>query len=574
MNRTAALLLAFAALGWAGPARAKTTETRALGNCASFTTHAEIGALLAQYADDHPDIARFSSIGTSVLGREIWAIELSDEPEIQDAEPAIRIVGAIHGNECLTVEIVLGIVEWLIEGQGTDPLATALIDGAHLLLVPLVNPDGYSSPGASRENANGVDLNRNLGFGWIDEGPRPFSEPETSALRDASQARDFSLGLSYHTVAEYVNGPWNYTPHHPLDEDLVQAIGESYAGSSSYDVVFGWDWYNINGDVNDWSLGTRGTFDWTIELTSDTVLNFGVHGPGAAEFMNWIFTGIRGLVTDAESGEPLLARITVEPAGEPVFTDPGLGHYHRVLLPGFYDVTAWASGRLPATTTGVEVVAGALTTVDFELEKGGEYAAIQVNLMTIPEEIPTWAYQWIDYQNETRVHDVLGPPDDLFYSMSPGGTVTMDLGPATPATDGGDPAAVLVAQVQDGPFTQAASGPGDIEVDLAATGLAWARYVRVRDTGSGQFNAATPGYDLDAVVNLSPPPEPDGGTDADTDTDTDTDADTDNDTDGDSDSDTDGGPHTLTPGNPGCGCVTLGGRPRREPAGVLSLLRP
>jgi carboxypeptidase D len=576
MSRAITVILAVAILAWAGPAAAKSPEPRALSSCASFSSHGEIGALLAQWADDHPAIARVSSLGTSVLGREIWAIEISDEPEIADAEPGLRIIGAIHGNECISAEIVLEIGGWLLDGYGSDALATSLIDGAHLLLVPLVNPDGYSSPGASRENANGVDLNRNLGFGWIDEGPRPFSEPETRALRDASQARNFTLGLSYHTVAEYVNGPWNYTPHHPLDEDLIKAIGESYAGSSSYDAVFGWDWYNINGDVNDWSLGTRGTFDWTIELTSDTVLHAEIHGPGAAAFMAWVFTGVRGVVTDAETGDPLLARITVEPAGEPVFTDPSLGAYHRVLLPGFYDVTAWASGRLPATATGVEVVSGALTDMDFELERGGEYAAVQVDLMTIPQEIATWAYQWIDYQNQSRVHDVLGPPDDLFYSMSPGGSVTVDLGPATPATDGaggdiivmsgtgsGDPAAVLVAQDQDGPFAPAAGGSGDIEVDLAVTGLEWARYVRVVDTGSGQFNAPTPGYDLDAVVNLSPPPEPDGGPDADTDGDSDTDGD------GDADTDGDGGSNTFQPGSAGCGCDAAGSGPWRGVAALL-----
>ena len=139
------------------------------------------------------------------------------------------IIGSIHGNECMGAALVLETIEWLLDGYGDDDLATELIDGTEIVFVPLVNPDGYADEPAHRGNANGVDLNRNLGFAWLEEGDGPFSEPETQALRAMGDDASFTLGLSYHTVANYVNGPWNYTPQHPRDEALVQAMGDAYA---------------------------------------------------------------------------------------------------------------------------------------------------------------------------------------------------------------------------------------------------------------------------------------------------------------------------------------------------------
>jgi hypothetical protein len=56
--------------------------------------------------------------------------------------------------------------------------------------VPNLNPDGYAAH--TRQNAHGVDLNRNFGAMWAPvghrgslqwSGPRPFSEPETRIAR-------------------------------------------------------------------------------------------------------------------------------------------------------------------------------------------------------------------------------------------------------------------------------------------------------------------------------------------------------------------------------------------------------
>ncbi len=528
-----------------GAAAQGTKRTTSLPSCAFFASHGEIGRRLAAYQTQRPDLARAFTIGTSVDGRALWALEISANPGMEEHEPEVRIIGGIHGNECLSAEMVLQIARWLLGDYGQDPLVTAIVDGMNLVLVPLLNPDGYSDVPAHRSNARGVDLNRNLGFAWVGqsdaEGRAPFSEPETRALRDLSQARSFVLGLSYHTSAQYVNGPWNYTPHHPWDEALVDAIGRAYAGRSGYHAVFGWDWYNITGDVNDWSLGTRGTFDWTLELRSDHDLQWPVHRVGLRRFLAFALVGAHGTVTDARTGEPLEARIDVEPRGAPVFTDPEVGDYHRMLMPGTYTLTAVAPGYRPRSVSPVRVSSAARVRVDFALERspaGEREAAFAVNQMSLPRRVDNDSFRADSYQNATQVWDALGPPDGRSYSLSPGGSITLDLGAGGGAvdrpgpdlliesgTDSEDPISVLVAADQDGPFIEVGRSTGDLRIDVAPAGGEPVRYVRLIDVGGGPFNHPQAGYDVDAVVNLSPrdrpAPGPDGDGDADRDVDSD-----------------------------------------------------
>jgi zinc carboxypeptidase/carboxypeptidase family protein len=530
MRLIVALFFALFVCSTTTPAIAKDPLTpRSLFSCSQFTSNDEIGILLESYEDTHPDIARAFIVGESVKKRPMWAMRISADPETESAEPEIRIIGTIHGNECMSAHVVLETIDWLLDGYGDDPFISDLIDGAEIVLVPLVNPDGYSSAMASRGNAHGVDLNRNFGFAWINEGPSSFSEPESQAIRQLSQENSFNLGLSYHTIAQYVNAAWNYTPFHPPDEALFQAMGESYAGDSGYKVTFGWDWYDIYGDVNDWSLGTRGTFDWTIELRKDKNMQWSTHVAGQESFLAYVFTGARGLVTDAKNGEPLEARIHTEPAGAPIFNDPDVGDYHRILLPGTYSLTATAQGYETITIDDVEVRENETVTVDFELQPLPANAtrfAFAVNGMTLPHRIGR-KYVNEQYLNDTMAWEALGESDWFVYSLSPGGSLTVDMGESSPirnvegldllvisGTQSDDPATVLVAENQDGPFVEVSSGEGSLEIDIASSGFDEIRFVRIVDTGNGDFNDESAGYDLDAVVDLSRGSEyvpPDGG---------------------------------------------------------------
>ena len=134
---------------------------------------AEVAGALAGSDRAEPP-RRTHVIGHSVRGRPLRALELGDPA----AERKLLVVGCIHGNECAGEAITRRLRD-LVPPAGSE-----------LWLVDDLNPDGHAA--RTRQNARGVDLNRNFSWRWrpLDRrggahysGPRPFSEPESRAAR-------------------------------------------------------------------------------------------------------------------------------------------------------------------------------------------------------------------------------------------------------------------------------------------------------------------------------------------------------------------------------------------------------
>ena len=106
-------------------------------------------------------------LGRSVDGRAIVAVESGDF----DSPRKAVIVGCIHGNECAGTAIASALA------------AARAPSEVDLWVVSDLNPDGRAVH--TRQNARGVDLNRNFPWRWeplggvYDSGPRPLSEPES-----------------------------------------------------------------------------------------------------------------------------------------------------------------------------------------------------------------------------------------------------------------------------------------------------------------------------------------------------------------------------------------------------------
>jgi murein peptide amidase A len=136
--------------------------------------------------------------GTSVLGRPLRAYRVGDR---RSAVTAV-LLGNMHGNEPAGVRLVNAV--------RADPR----LRGVDLWVVPTMNPDGLAAD--TRQNAHGVDLNRNWAHRWrpqtgpYDSGPRPFSEPETRAMRRFLNRVDPRFVVSFHQ------------PLHGVDSDAAK----------------------------------------------------------------------------------------------------------------------------------------------------------------------------------------------------------------------------------------------------------------------------------------------------------------------------------------------------------------
>ncbi len=164
------------------------------------------GALLHQLAKGQPD-AHIVRLGWSVQERPIDALVIGQPPEA--GAPALRVLATHHGDEWSSFEVALALAEALV--QGSDPRAERVRAEATTWVVPYVNPDGVVA--GSRHNANFVDLNRNYDYQWsADEalsGDRPFSEPETRAVRALGQHVRPMSSLSLHSGARNLGWVWN-----------------------------------------------------------------------------------------------------------------------------------------------------------------------------------------------------------------------------------------------------------------------------------------------------------------------------------------------------------------------------
>jgi len=273
-------------------------------NLGDYHTLAETMAELSSYAAAHASIARLDTIGTTVEGRPIVAMKISDHAALDEGEPGVLVVGCHHARELMSVELPLYLMRRLLDGYGVDPVLTALVDTREIWIVPLLNADGHlyvqgHSGGQSsswwrknrRDNGDGtvgVDLNRNYGYNWgydnfgssplpaseTYRGPGPFSEPEVDAVRALAAARAFTLSISFHAYGELLLFPWGYARLDTPDHAVYRALGDSvslqngYAsGNPNSNTI-----YLTNGDMDDWVYGDTTTkpplFGFTFELNT------------------------------------------------------------------------------------------------------------------------------------------------------------------------------------------------------------------------------------------------------------------------------------------------------------------
>lgn len=132
-------------------------------------------------------------IGTSQNGREILAWRFGSGAKV------VVAVGQIHGNERSGIAVAKKIAE-----NGTKP-------GYTLWVIDTLNPDGNAKN--TRQNARGVDLNRNFPAYWKKQacpgkycsGPVAGSESETQAFMKFLDKVNPELVVFYHSVGNVVD---------------------------------------------------------------------------------------------------------------------------------------------------------------------------------------------------------------------------------------------------------------------------------------------------------------------------------------------------------------------------------
>ena len=269
------------------------------GSMGGYLTYNEMVAELDELKAMYPNLITVKqSIGTSIEGRNLWMVKISDNPDIEDLlEPGVVYTGLTHAREPLSMVNLIYFMQYILSQYGTDPEITCLINNRELYFVPCVNPDGYvynqttnpNGGGYWRKNrriinsaAAGIDLNRNFSYQWgyddigsspnpssdIYRGTGPASEPEISALQNFVSSIQVSTGLSYHTYSDKLLLPFAYNDSPPLLNTKYNSVASllTHENQFPYGRVMQMLGYQVNGGSMDWMYGARNIISFDPEL--------------------------------------------------------------------------------------------------------------------------------------------------------------------------------------------------------------------------------------------------------------------------------------------------------------------
>ena len=411
----------------------------------AYPTHQQYVEIMNNFAAQYAQICKVDTFGYSTLGRPLLTVKISDNVNINEAEPEFFYSGQIHGDEILTYMLLLRLVDYLLTNYQNDIRVKNLVDNTEIWINPLFNPDGTyhgqdtTVAGATRYNANGVDLNRN--FPDFYKGDHPDGKPyqsETLALMNFAAEHQFILSANLHTGSEVLNYPWDTWSVRAADDQWWQDVCRRYVdtvhvyGPAGYmralndGITNGYDWYSIHGGRQDYMNYYQHCREVTMELcytkaVPDTQLSdyWAYNKNALITYMEETQKGVRGKVRD-KAGKPLSAKISIPGSDfdhSEVYSDSLNGVFYRMLLPGNYSFLIESDGFASKIIEDVEI---------------NDSAAVQLNvILNRPPQIVSYFPQRLDtvmlnkgYIFRASVVD--GDEDSLNYGFIYGDSVVHD----------------------------------------------------------------------------------------------------------------------------------------------------
>jgi hypothetical protein len=352
-----------------------------------YHTYPEIIEQLNQWQTQYPDLVKVEIIGYTsgapyIEPMPVYALKLSQNVQVREAEPALLFVGQCHAEEVVGNEIVLNNIATILACQYQYPY-NAWLQSLSLWFVPTMNPEGLSivmdgddvSYRKTMRDTNGngvfecwngigndldgVDPNRNYDFAWIHgdtlfanagheewndyyRGPSPFSEGGNQAIKDLSEREHFVYSINWHasrsgTLSEKAYFPWEFqgvssrrNPDYTICEEIGAGVAshiQKEGGTGTYAPSASQGRY---GASSVWFYAALGTIQLTIETSdiqpdSTTLAEIvGNCSQGAYWLMSRALNGqgpmLKGTVRDAATHEPLVAEVIITERQSPYFT--------------------------------------------------------------------------------------------------------------------------------------------------------------------------------------------------------------------------------------------------------------
>lgn len=273
---------------------------------------------ITELAEKYPAlIKKFEMARPSLEGRTIYGLEIAADVKKEDGRPIFYMDAVHHAREWPAAEFTMMYAWYLAEEFGKNKEITSLLKKARVILVPVINPDGFNfsreavtsiaepvrsggelpravagTEGFWRKNrrsltgvtvpgvqtnpdAYGVDPNRNYAYLWGDQaggssnyqfgqtyrGAAPFSEPEVANVRDIVLSRGVTGVITNHTVqATVLRAGGGKAPEDPTLAAIGAKMAELLVFRNNPTVG-----YATTGTTDDWAYAAIGAFGFTIE---------------------------------------------------------------------------------------------------------------------------------------------------------------------------------------------------------------------------------------------------------------------------------------------------------------------
>ncbi len=389
------------------------TTLSQMSNWDRYPTYDVYLQMMQKFANDHPGLTVLDTIGYSHDHRLVLALKITDNPQDDEDEPEFFYSAQMHGDELIGQVMMLRLADYLLTNYYNDPQVQNLVNNVEIWINPLANPDGlYNGTNNDVSNAtrylyNWIDPNRNF--------PSPNSThpdgeayaQETIDMMQFMSDHHFDLSANIHSGAEVANYPWDTwdttTKTHP-DNDWWIHVCSEYANTvfsnsnngyftdvTANGIIEGGDWYIVEGSRQDYMTYFKYGREITLELSGEKMLDaqllpqyWNYNYRSLLKYMEQSLYGLRGLITDADTGEPLEAKVEI--AGHDrdnsfVFSHLPVGDYHRYLKAGTYHVTYSKTGYVSQTIT-VQITDNNTTIQNVALQK-----VVSVNQNTLNKHI-------------------------------------------------------------------------------------------------------------------------------------------------------------------------------------------
>jgi murein tripeptide amidase MpaA len=328
----------------------------------SYPTYTQYESIMQSFAAQYPALCHLDTIGTSVNGKLVLALKISDNAAVNEDEPRVFYSSTMHGDETGGFILMLHLADYLLKNYTVSNRVKNLVDNLEIWINPLANPDGTYGTGnditnPTRYNANGYDLNRNFPDPITPYTPQNIQQKETQAMIKFMRKHRFVLSANFHAGEEVVNYPWDrwLTKYH-ADDSWFKSISRAYADTvHAYSgpiymsflnngITRGADWYLVYGGRQDFITSELQGREVTIELDEQFIT------PAAQLTLLWqnnwhsllgylenALYGIHGLVRNVSTHAPVPARVFIEghdKDSSQVYSDSLTGSFERFLSPG------------------------------------------------------------------------------------------------------------------------------------------------------------------------------------------------------------------------------------------------